>query len=146
MQAGAIGRRGEALVLDMGEPVRIADVARRSSRPAARTSPSSTPACAPGEKLHEELLGDGETDQRPFHPLITHTSVPALPPEPALAVDPRTSGVVSALATLSRLPATAADDVADDRVISLPDVDRVLDLPDQSEAGVLAGGTERSTW
>ena len=54
--------------------------------------------------------------------------------------------MVSALATLSRLPATAADDVADDRVISLPDADRVLALPDQSEAGVLAGGTERSTW
>ena len=48
IQAGAIGEPGEVLVLDMGEPVRIADVARQlvaSRRP--RRSRSSSPACAP---------------------------------------------------------------------------------------------------
>ena len=35
IQAGAVGRDGEALVLDMGEPVRIADVARRLAAEAA---------------------------------------------------------------------------------------------------------------
>ena len=31
-----------------------------------------------GEKLREELLGDGEEDRRPNHPLITQAEVPAL--------------------------------------------------------------------
>ncbi len=33
-----------------------------------------------GEKMHEELFGDGEADERPIHPLISHTPVPALSP------------------------------------------------------------------
>ena len=33
---------------------------------------------APGEKLHEELFGDGELDHRPRHPLISHAPVPPL--------------------------------------------------------------------
>jgi len=33
-----------------------------------------------GEKLHEELVGDGETDDRPVHPKISHASVPPLHP------------------------------------------------------------------
>ena len=27
-----------------------------------------------GEKVHEELFGDGEADERPYHPLISHVS------------------------------------------------------------------------
>ncbi len=48
IQAGAIGRSGEVLVLDMGEPVRIHDVARRLDRaePSSR-SRSCSPACGP---------------------------------------------------------------------------------------------------
>jgi FlaA1/EpsC-like NDP-sugar epimerase len=30
-----------------------------------------------GEKVHEELFGDGETDIRPAHPLISHVQVPS---------------------------------------------------------------------
>jgi FlaA1/EpsC-like NDP-sugar epimerase len=33
-----------------------------------------------GEKMHEELVGDGESDNRPVHPKISHTTVPALHP------------------------------------------------------------------
>ena len=48
IQAGAVGQGGEALVLDMGEPVRIDDVARRLAAPGtSHRSRSSTPACAP---------------------------------------------------------------------------------------------------
>ena len=31
-----------------------------------------------GEKMHEELWGDGEPDLRPVHPLVSHTPVPAV--------------------------------------------------------------------
>ena len=48
LQAAAIGRDGEALVLDMGEPVRIDDVARQLAAAGARPDPrSSTPDFAP---------------------------------------------------------------------------------------------------
>ena len=64
IQAGAIGRDGEALVLDMGEPVRIADVARRL---AASRSPELAivyTGLRPGEKLHEVLFCDSERPTR----------------------------------------------------------------------------------
>jgi FlaA1/EpsC-like NDP-sugar epimerase len=78
IQAGAVGCPGQALVLDMGEPVRIADVARRL------ISRSQTPVelqftgLRGGEKMHEVLLGSGEPDNRPVHRLITHVEVPPL--------------------------------------------------------------------
>jgi FlaA1/EpsC-like NDP-sugar epimerase len=34
-----------------------------------------------GEKLHEELMGDAETDERPIHPKISHTAVNSIPPD-----------------------------------------------------------------
>ncbi len=63
IQAGAIGRHGEVLVLDMGEPVRIVDVAKRLiARSRSRRSSIVYTGLRPGEKLHEALLGAGEQD------------------------------------------------------------------------------------
>jgi len=79
VQAGAIGGPGEVLVLDMGAPVRIADVARQL---VAQTSPPVDivyTGLRPGEKLHEDLFGTGEVDLRPRHPLISHVPVPPIP-------------------------------------------------------------------
>src|SRR5206468_1567058 len=39
-----------------------------------------------GEKLHEDLFGDGEADERPLHPLISHVAVPPLGAEAARAI------------------------------------------------------------
>jgi FlaA1/EpsC-like NDP-sugar epimerase len=78
VQAGAVGRDGEALVLDMGRPVRIDDVARRLASQHDRPIEVVYTGLRPGEKLHEVLLGRGELDRRPAHPLISHVSVPAL--------------------------------------------------------------------
>ena len=80
IQAGAVGRDGEALVLDMGEPVRIADVARRLVAEAPRPVEIVYTGLRPGEKLHEVLLGADEADDRPAHPLISHVAVPPLGP------------------------------------------------------------------
>ena len=74
IQAGAIGRSGEVLVLDMGEPVRIYDVARRLVAQSRRPIEIVITGLRPGEKLHEELFGDGEVDVRPRHPLISHVT------------------------------------------------------------------------
>jgi FlaA1/EpsC-like NDP-sugar epimerase len=79
IQAGAIGSDGQVLVLDMGEPVKIAEVAERLVEQSRRPIRIVYTGLRPGEKLHEELLGDGELDVRPRHPLITHAPVKALP-------------------------------------------------------------------
>ena len=68
IQAGAIGRPGEVLVLDMGEPVRIAEVATRLAEQASSTVSIVYTGLRPGEKLHEVLLGAGEVDVRPHPP------------------------------------------------------------------------------
>ncbi|MEU5550431.1 MULTISPECIES: polysaccharide biosynthesis protein [unclassified Micromonospora] len=88
LQAASIGRDGEALVLDMGEPVRIDDLARRMVAQAASPVQVVYTGLRPGEKLHEDLLGHGETDHRPLHPLISHVTVPALDPLEVSALDP----------------------------------------------------------
>ncbi len=80
IQAGAIGRSGEVLVLDMGEPVRIFDIARRLVAQSGKEVEIEITGLRPGEKLDEELFGDGEIDQRPLHPLVSHAPVPALDP------------------------------------------------------------------
>ncbi|WP_431729176.1 polysaccharide biosynthesis protein [Verrucosispora sp. TAA-831] len=88
LQAASIGRDGEALVLDMGEPVRIDDLARRMVAQAASPVQVVYTGLRPGEKLHEDLLGHGEADHRPLHPLISHVTVPALDPLEVSALDP----------------------------------------------------------
>ncbi|MER6593252.1 polysaccharide biosynthesis protein [Micromonospora purpureochromogenes] len=88
LQAATIGRGGEALVLDMGEPVRIADVARRLAAEADRPTEIVFTGLRPGEKLHEDLFGVDEVDSRPLHPLISHVRVPSLSPEDVHGLDP----------------------------------------------------------
>ena len=78
VHASVIGRAGEALVLDMGEPVRILDVAHQLMEIAGQGIDIVYTGLREGEKLHEELFGDGEIGQRPFHPLISHVDVPPL--------------------------------------------------------------------
>ena len=87
LQAAVIGRGGEVLVLDMGEPVRIADIARRLVTRSSQPVEIVFTGLRPGEKLTEDLLGQGEVDDRPRHPLIRHAPVPPLPPDQL--ADPR---------------------------------------------------------
>jgi len=81
IQAGAIGRPGEALVLDMGDPIKIVDVARRMITMSGKDVDVVFTGLRPGEKMHEELLGDGEASKRPSHPMISHVDVPPLNPD-----------------------------------------------------------------
>jgi FlaA1/EpsC-like NDP-sugar epimerase len=73
VQAGGIGRPGEVLILDMGQPVKILDVAKRMIRMSGKPIEIVYTGLRPHEKLHEELIGAGEHDERPFHSKITHT-------------------------------------------------------------------------
>ena len=63
LQAAAIGDSGQVLVLDMGEPVKIVDLARDLIRMAGHTPQEITiefTGLRPGEKLYEELLADAD--------------------------------------------------------------------------------------
>jgi FlaA1/EpsC-like NDP-sugar epimerase len=64
IQAGGIGRRGQVLVLDMGEPVRIVDLAekmiRLSGKEPGRDIAIEFIGARAGEKLHEELWTEAE--------------------------------------------------------------------------------------
>lgn len=79
LQAGAMGEGGEVFVLDMGEPVKIADLARKMIRLMGLTEKSEEnphgdiqityTGLRPGEKLYEELL-IGDEQQNTAHPRI----------------------------------------------------------------------------
>ena len=75
IQAGAIGSSGEVLVLDMGNPVSIYDVATQLVSNSRKSVAIEIVGLRAGEKVHEELFGDGEMDTRPHHPLISHVKV-----------------------------------------------------------------------
>ena len=89
IQAGAIGNSGEALVLDMGTPVSIYDVAKQLVTNSGKAIEIEIVGLRAGEKVHEELFGDGETDVRPAHPLISHVQVSSISSDavPATATD-----------------------------------------------------------
>jgi FlaA1/EpsC-like NDP-sugar epimerase len=76
VQAGAIGESGHVLLLDMGEPVRIDDVARQLIASAHRPVEIVYTGLRPGEKLHEVLLGDDEHPVPSAHPRLTSVPVP----------------------------------------------------------------------
>ena len=78
VQAGAIGQTGEVLVLDMGKPVNIHDVAEQLVKNSGKPIKIEVVGLRVGEKVHEELFADGETDERPRHPLISHVLVKAI--------------------------------------------------------------------
>jgi len=81
LQAAAIGESGQVLVLDMGEPVRIVDLARALIRLAGHTTEEITiefTGLRAGEKLFEELLADGDTT---LPTVVDRVSVARLQPQ-----------------------------------------------------------------
>jgi FlaA1/EpsC-like NDP-sugar epimerase len=80
LQAAALGTGGETFILDMGEPVRIMDVARQLIALSGRQIDVELTGLRAGEKLHEDLGGVDEISLPTAHPLITRTSPPPLPP------------------------------------------------------------------
>jgi FlaA1/EpsC-like NDP-sugar epimerase len=80
IQAGAIGAGGDVLILDMGDPVRIMDVAERMIAMSGRDIKIEITGLRPSEKLHEQLTGDDEVKDPDQHPKISHTHARPLAP------------------------------------------------------------------
>ena len=71
LEAGAKGHGGEIFVFDMGEPVRIADLARRMiSLSGASDVRIEFTGLRPGEKLYEEVINEEENSLPSFHDKI----------------------------------------------------------------------------
>jgi FlaA1/EpsC-like NDP-sugar epimerase len=74
LQAGAMGEGGEVFVLDMGEPVKIVDLAknliRLSGKELGVDAEIVFTGLRPGEKLHEELIVEGEDVSGTTHPKV----------------------------------------------------------------------------
>jgi FlaA1/EpsC-like NDP-sugar epimerase len=81
LDAAALGRGADLFVLDMGEPIRILDLARDLVRLAGRdpdSQPIEVTGLRPGEKLHEELFYDVEQVEPTTSPKVLRTrSAPA---------------------------------------------------------------------
>ena len=71
LEAGTHGKGGEIFVFDMGEPVRIADLAHRMIQlSGAKDVKIVYTGLRPGEKLYEEVLGNAEDTLPSFHKKI----------------------------------------------------------------------------
>jgi FlaA1/EpsC-like NDP-sugar epimerase len=147
VQAGAIGGRGQVFVLDMGDPVRILDLACNMIRLSGKEPRLPTDqvkglndvaikivGVRPGEKLHEELWGDNESVGDTGHSKIMRLSRPPVDAEwlsaqlielERLADDGDTLEVVAKLGSIVRQP--------------------LLDVPTGSPEGVLRSAASRRT-
>jgi FlaA1/EpsC-like NDP-sugar epimerase len=124
IQAGAIGGRGQIFVLDMGEPIRILDLARNmislSGRDPDRDVDIKFIGARPGEKIHEELFAEGETWKPTEHAKILALDVDPIDPDwldeelnvlDRLVDDGETLELVSRLAAIVRAPRRVGEPV-----------------------------------
>jgi FlaA1/EpsC-like NDP-sugar epimerase len=113
--AGAIGEPGEVLILDMGEPVRIMDVAQRFAAQHEPPLEIVITGMRPSEKLHEDLIASGEQGERRVHHLITHVRVPGLEASAEMSLGPAPDPERIRLIALAGLD---AGDVEGDRTMA----------------------------
>jgi len=81
IQSGAIGGEGDVFVLDMGDPVKIVELAEQMIRLSGKDPGEigiDFVGARPGEKLHEQLWGESETVVATTHPKIRRVSGPVV--------------------------------------------------------------------
>ena len=102
--AGAIGESGNVMVLDMGTPVKVREVAQRLIAQSGQDIRIVYTGLRPGEKLDEDLFGAGETALPTRHPRLSLTGVPRLDPARVADIDvgQRIDKLISALRDLTR--------------------------------------------
>lgn len=87
LQAAALGNPADVLVLDMGDPVRIIEVAQRLIQQSGKNIEIVFTGIREGEKLHEVLFSGMEDSTATTHPLISRVGVPPRAPTVLAAVD-----------------------------------------------------------
>jgi FlaA1/EpsC-like NDP-sugar epimerase len=117
VQAGAIGGRGQVFVLDMGEPVKIVDLARNMIRLSGKEPETEIAiefiGAKSGEKLHEDLWNEGERVTPSPHPKLLRATRKPIDPDwleeelaelEGMVERGETLDVVSKLAAMMRAP------------------------------------------
>lgn len=112
IQAGAIGQDGQVLVLNMGEPVRILDMAKRLIRDSGKDIELVITGLREGEKLHEVLFSGSEDSTPSEHPLISSVRVGPRAPSAAFGGCPSPAGLISTGRTQSLQPTPTKQRVA----------------------------------
>jgi FlaA1/EpsC-like NDP-sugar epimerase len=75
LQAAVIGNHGETLILDMGSPLKIADLAQHMINRSGRNINIEFTGLRPGEKAHEVLVSSTEITAPTSHELVTSSQV-----------------------------------------------------------------------
>ena len=78
LQSAVLGKHGETLILDMGEPVSIDAIAKRMITVSGKNIKIKYTGLRDGEKLHEALIGHSEKIEVRENPFIMHTRVEPL--------------------------------------------------------------------
>ena len=78
LQAAVIGEPSETLILDMGNPVKIVDVAKQLIDKSGKQIEIVFTGLRPGEKLDEILISGSENAVKRSHPKISHSKVEPL--------------------------------------------------------------------
>jgi FlaA1/EpsC-like NDP-sugar epimerase len=127
VQAGAMGGRGQVYVLDMGEPVKILDLAKQMIRLSGRDEddiPIIFTGARAGEKVHEVLWNEGEAVGPTSHPKIMRAARPQIDAgwlEESLADLERLVEEGDTLAVVAKLQAMVAEPVRTGREAVLED-------------------------
>jgi FlaA1/EpsC-like NDP-sugar epimerase len=79
LQSAILGKNGETLILDMGQPVNIDMIAKRMIETSGRKIDIKYTGLREGEKLHETIISSSEKFEIRDHPSIMHTRVDPLP-------------------------------------------------------------------
>lgn len=88
LQAGAIGKDGEVMVLEMGSPMKIDDLAKTLINLSGKPDIDIVyTGLRQGEKMTEELFSPTEKSEESTHPLVRHVEVPPLAPASVHALD-----------------------------------------------------------
>jgi FlaA1/EpsC-like NDP-sugar epimerase len=134
LQAAAMGRGGEIFVLDMGEPVKIVDLARQMIRLSGLSEDDiriEYTGLRPGEKLYEEPLADSEKTLPTPHPKLRVAQV--RPPESDTLLEELFDWLdqrrdVSAAAVRGQLKRWVPEYLAPSEDVAAPATDRIRHL------------------
>ncbi len=129
LQASAIGQDGDVMVLDMGSPVKIADLAHDLIDFSGRDDIDIVyTGLRPGEKLSEVLFYPGDDIQRSSHPMVNRVGVPSIAPESVQSVRADDTDVLlDWMRTQSMITAAPSDEPQPDEVTTSEHPSRIFD-------------------
>lgn len=134
LQAGAIGESGELFVLDMGEPVKIVDLARDLIRLSGLEEGVDVDIAftgvRPGEKLYEEVFFGHETVQPTSHPKVLRS--------PADVVDASVADRIESLIRLALAEPHNAEAIRGRLLALVPDFHAPAPSPSSGESAAAA--------